>query len=99
MKLMTIQVDNEWTMYNSTCVAYSPDQVNLINLRFGIMKMYGNTNLHQAGILQWLTDYRPTKEQLHPEHLIQIPQNFWYSFWKSIKERNFFLGGKIALSV
>jgi hypothetical protein len=87
--------DNTATMYNSTCTAYSPDQTNLINLRFGIMKQPGQaTNLpRQAGILQWLTDYRPSKEQLHSDHLIEIPFNFWGGLWKALRNRNFYLGG------
>ena len=91
--------DNTATMYNSTCTAYSPDQTNLINLRFGIMKQPGQaTNLpRQAGILQWLTDYRPSKEQLHSDHLIEIPFNFWGGLWKALRNRNFYLGGTFTI--
>ena len=93
--------NNEWKMYNSTCTAYSPDQSNLINLRFGIMKQFNDDPqaAKQAGILQWLTDYRPNKEQLHDQHLIEIPATFWQQFWRTIKERNFYLGGQSSLTL
>ena len=91
-----VDTDGEEIVYESECDAYLPDHEHLLNLRFGIVKTVINDSKSDrtAGILQWLTNFRPKPEQLPKEHLQNIPYEFWNSFQYKIRNRNFYLGGQ-----
>merc|ERR1712159_188776 len=75
------------------CDAYNPDQTSYVNLRFGVLKN-GQKSEHNAGILQWLSNYRAPPEKLQKkEHLATLDGQIWKIFSERIKERHFFLGG------
>ena len=91
-----VDADGQEMVYESECDAYLPDHENIIYLRFGIVKAVINDSKSDrtAGILQWLTNFRPKPEQLPKEHLQNIPYEFWNSFQYKIRNRNFYLGGQ-----
>ena len=90
-----LDTDGKEISYESECDAYMPDHENFINIRFGIVKTVDDSKSDRtAGLLQWLTNFRPKPEQTSEEHLQKIPYEFWNNFQYKIRNSHVYLGGE-----